>query len=244
MRLSLPAVRGVVDRRILLNFRVEPSALSAAIPEPFEPVTVDGWGVGGVCLIRFEHLRPRGLPAVLGLGSENAAHRIAVEWERDGERRRGVYVPRRDTSSRLFAAAGGRLFSDYHHHARFDVEEGGGRYDVTARADDGTVRVRVAGRVADSMPADSVFDSLEAASAFFERESVGMSDGGAGDGYYALEVRSDGWSVAPLDVEAAGSSYFEDRRRFPEGTVELDHALLMRDVAQEWREGEPLCVTA
>ncbi len=48
----LPAVRGVIDRRILANYRVEPDALRELLPEPFEPQTVDGWGIGGICLIR------------------------------------------------------------------------------------------------------------------------------------------------------------------------------------------------
>lgn len=246
MRLGLPAVEGVIDRRVLLNYRVEPEALASALPEPFEPLPANGWGIGGICLIRLRDVRPRGLPRYVGVGSENAAHRIAVTWLQDGEKQEGVYVPRRDTSSRLFSAAGGRLFSDRHHRATFDVDETGDRYDVTMESDDGSARVRVAGEEADELPADSAFDSLPAASAFFERGSLGMSDGsagGTGDEYYALELRTREWSVSPLAVEAAESSYFEDVDRFPPDSVELDCALLMEGVDHEWYEGEPLGAT-
>ena len=241
MPLGIPAVAGVIDRRILLNYRVDADAMAAALPAPFEPLTVDGDAVGGVCLIRLRDLRPRGLPAAIGVGSENAAHRVAVEWERaDGTRETGVYVPRRDTSSRLFALGGGRLFSDRHFLADFDVTEAGDRYAVTMESRDGEARVHVAGERADGLPADSVFDSLAAASSFFERGSVGLSATGDREDYYAIELRTDEWAVEPLAVEAAASSYFEDASRFPPDAVELDHALLMRDVAHTWHENEPL----
>ena len=67
-------------------------------------------GVAGICLIRLRALRPRGLPAWIGLTSENAAHRIAVELEEDGQPCEGVYIPRRDTDRRVNTLVGGRLF--------------------------------------------------------------------------------------------------------------------------------------
>jgi hypothetical protein len=36
------------------------------------------------------------------------------------------------------------------------------------------------------------------------------------------------------------SSFFEDRQRFPEGSVRFDSALLMRDLQHEWHAREPL----
>jgi len=90
---------------------------------PFRPQIVNGFGVAGICLIRLKHIRPKTFPAYLGIGSENAAHRIAVQWDQDGVTQTGVYVPRRDTSSLLNSFVGGRIFSGIQHHARFDVRE-------------------------------------------------------------------------------------------------------------------------
>jgi hypothetical protein len=52
-------------------------------------------------LIGLKRVRPRFLPPWLGMSSENAAHRAAVQWDDKGEVREAVYVRRRDTSSRL-----------------------------------------------------------------------------------------------------------------------------------------------
>jgi hypothetical protein len=99
--MQIPVIRGVIDRRILVNFRVDPALLARLLPAPFRPKLVNAAGMAGVYLIRLTDIRPRFVPSFLGISSENAAHRIAVEWNQDGNIREGVFIPRRDTSSRL-----------------------------------------------------------------------------------------------------------------------------------------------
>src|SRR5947209_7960567 len=82
---------------------------AAALPFPFRPMVRGGYGVAGICLIRLGGLGPVGVLRPFGLTSENVAHRVAVEWDGADGPSSGVYVPRRDTSSRLAALAGGRL---------------------------------------------------------------------------------------------------------------------------------------
>src|SRR5690349_15327362 len=164
--MRLPVIRGIIDRRILINYRVKPEALAAILPAPYRPQVINGWGVAGICLIRLGQVRPRGLPRWLGIGSENAAHRVAVEWEEGGELRRGVYVLRRDTNSRLNAIAGGRIFPGVHHRAEFRVCERDGRYGIDISSHDGEVEISVAGEMTQTWQAKSVFASPADASAF------------------------------------------------------------------------------
>src|SRR4051812_5910246 len=118
--MKIPVIQGVIERRMLVNYRVRPDALRAILPPPFRPKLVnDDWGMAGICLIRLAQIRPRGMPQILGMTSENAAHRIAVEWDTDEGVSEGVYIVRRDSSSRFNALAGGRLFPGVHHHAEF-----------------------------------------------------------------------------------------------------------------------------
>jgi uncharacterized protein YqjF (DUF2071 family) len=88
--MKIPVIQGVIARRILVNYRVDPEVLARRLPAPFRPKLIDGVGIAGICLIRLEALRPRLVPARLGLASENAAHRIAVVWEEDGQPHEGV----------------------------------------------------------------------------------------------------------------------------------------------------------
>lgn len=119
--MRIPVVRGLIARRILVNYRFDPEALARVLPPPFRPKLVAGYGIAGICLIRLQHIRPKFLPGVLGVASENAAHRIAVEWTENGLMRERVYIPRRDTSSRFNSLFGGRLFPGVHHQAHSDL---------------------------------------------------------------------------------------------------------------------------
>jgi uncharacterized protein YqjF (DUF2071 family) len=108
--MRIPVVRGVIDRRILVNYHVDPGVLAPLLPAPFRPKVHHGVGMVGICLIRLKNVRPTFLPSWLGISSENAALRTAVEWDDRGAIREGVYVRRRDTNSWLNSLAGGRLF--------------------------------------------------------------------------------------------------------------------------------------
>src|SRR5262245_30581008 len=141
--LQMPAVRGVIERRMLVNFRCNPEVLARILPAPFRAKLVHGWGMAGICLIRLAGIHPAFLPALGGLTSENAAHRIAVEWDDDGETREGVFIPRRDTNSVLNRLAGGKIFPGVHHAAEFRVWETGERFKLEMRSGDGAAFVRL-----------------------------------------------------------------------------------------------------
>ena len=239
--MPIPVIRGVIARRILVNYRVDPAVLARLLPAPFRPQLVGGAGIAGVCMIRLEAIRPRPLPAWMGLASENAAHRIAVVWDTPAGPRTGVYIPRRDTNSPLNLLLGGRVFPGVHHHARFAVAEAGDRFRVGLDSDDGATHLRVEGRVGTALPATSAFGSLAAASAFFEQGALGYSATGDPGRFDGLELRSFGWRVEPLDVTVVESSFFADRDLFPAGSVEFDCALLMRGIAHEWYNRGTLC---
>ena len=186
-------------------------------------------------------IRPKLLPIPWGICSENAAHRIAVEWDANGDTVEGVYIPRRDSNSMLNSLAGDRLFPGIHHYAKFDVNEGGGHYCITMTSGDGDAEVHVSGSVDDKIASSSVFSTLDATSDFFRRGSLGYSDTGMKGRYDGLELRCQNWHVESLQVESIRSSYFEDKSKFPMSTVEFDCALLMRNIAHEWHGQPELC---
>lgn len=234
-RFQVPAIRGVIERRLLVNFRCDPQAVQKLLPAPFRPKLINGWAMAGICLIRLGEVRPAFLPAFIGLRSENAAHRIAVEWDENGVTREGVFIPRRDTNALLNRLAGGRFFPGIHHAAKFRVIETDDRFALEMRSTDGATSVRVRGCVTDGLPADSIFQSLEQASEFFHRGALGWSarvEAGTFDG---LELSCDAWRMEPLALERVESSFFADEKLFPPGAAKFDCAFLMRDIPHEWQ---------
>jgi len=239
-KMYLPTIQGIIDRRILINYRVAPALLEGILPGPFRPKLVHGMAIAGICLIRLKSLRPSALPASLGLSSENAAHRIAVEWEENGQHREGVYIPIRHTSSHFNTLSGGKLFPGLHRHAAFEVIESDEMFRVSVKSDDHETRLTVEAQVASSLSQTSLFESLQEASAFFEQGSVGYSATSRPDIFDGLELRSRNWQMEPLQVARVESSFFDDHQRFPRGSAELDCALLMRHIDHKWYVQPPL----
>jgi hypothetical protein len=239
--MQIPVIRGLIDRRILVNFRVNPDVLARFLPAPFRPKLINGAGMAGVCLIRLKKIRPRFLPSFLGISSENAAHRIAVEWDHEQETKEGVFIPRRDTSSWLNTLAGGRLFPGVHSHAVFQVHEHDDQYRIELNSDDRHTHLLVEGHVAQELPPNSVFRSLKEASDFFERGSLGYSVTAKLGQFDGLELHSFNWRVQPLAVKKVESSFFENHELFPPGSVVFDCALLMQAIDHEWHGRGRLC---
>jgi uncharacterized protein YqjF (DUF2071 family) len=241
---ALPEMDGVIDRRLLLNFRVDPEIAGRIVPPPFRPNLSRGVAIAGICIIRLTELRPRGLPRSLGISTESAAHRVAVEWDTDRGLEHGVYIPRRDTDSRMSVLLGGRVFPGVHHRASFHVREGEGRYDIDLMSADNTTHVGVCAAEDRTWPTGSVFRDVEDASEFFRRDSVGYSPTRAGDAYDGLELRAESWNIEALAVERVTSSFFDDPARFPTGTVAFDCALSMRRTAARWNPWPQLATRA
>ncbi|MEM6719630.1 MAG: DUF2071 domain-containing protein [Bacteroidota bacterium] len=229
--MKIPKIQGIIDRRILINYTVDKEVLEKYLPAPFTPKLVNGKGIAGICLIRLKEIRPKGFPKQIGIASENGAHRIAVEWNDNGVQREGVYIPRRDTSSKLNALAGGTIFPGIHHLAEFSVAEADGNYQVSFISEDETT-LAIEAKETDQWNDESVFDDIACVSEFFENGAVGYSpDKNAFEG---LELRAYNWKVSLLEVASVRSSFFEDETIFPKGSVKFDNALLMKDIEHEW----------
>jgi hypothetical protein len=215
----------------LVNFTVDAGIAKTIVRPPFRPKLINGKAIAGICLIRLKQVRPKALPAFIGISSENGAHRIAVEWMEGDQLKEGVYIPRRDTSSLFNTIAGGRFFPGRHYHAKFDVVENNDNYHVAFKSSDGTV-ISVDARLTAAFNEESIFKDLATASAFFKLGNVGYSPNG--NKYDGLLLNTSKWAVQPLSVSDVKSSFFENELIFPKGSVHFDNALLMTNIPHEW----------
>ena len=230
--MNIPVIHGYIDRRILTNFTADPAIVQKVIPPPFRLKVYKGKAIVGICLIRLRSIKPKGFPDFVGVNSENGAHRIAVEWDEGGETKSGVYIPRRDTSLKLNALVGGRLFPGRHHYAHFEVSEQNGNYHVAFKSKDNT-EISIDAKETQELPARSIFESLAQASEFFKNGELGYSPNH--DKFEGLKLKTYQWEVKPLEVVDVRSSFFEDESVFPRGSVVFDNALLMKNVEHEWK---------
>lgn len=233
--MRLPVIHGVIRRRMLVNFRVDPEVMGRYLSPPFRPKIHHGYAIAGICLIRLEEIRFGWVPKIAGMFSENAAHRIAVEWrDPSGDERQGVFIPRRDTGSWINHVTGGRVFPGEHHLADFEVTDDGANVSMAVRVHDGTMALELKAHETDAFPSSSCFQSLEDSSSFFEGGSVGYSVTREPRRLDGIKLQVEGWRVRPLAVDHVRSSFFEDEAIFPKGSAVFDHALIMRDIEHEW----------
>lgn len=235
-----PTLDGVIERRLLINYRVDPDAIGRLLPAGFRPQLVNGSAVAGICILRLGGLRPHGAPRWLGFRSENAAHRIAVEWDGLGGVIRGVYIPRRDSASFTNVLVGGRLFPGVHHRARFVVEETGRHLSVSFGSLDGHVGASVRASLTDRFDGSRLFADLSEASDFFRAGSIGYSDGSGPGRLDGLQLQTSAWSMEPLELLSVQSSFFDAGVLISPGAAELDCGFVMRNVPVTWMAAEPI----
>lgn len=244
----LPVMEGVIARRILLNWWVEPDVAARLIPAPFEPALVNGFAVAGICLLRLEQLRPAGMPAALGITTESYAHRIAVRYPagpssadgglriNDGWRD-GVYIWRRDTDSFFTRLLGGRLFPGVHGDAEFQVDEGEGALAMNVFSEEGGADVSFRALTEAQWSWSLRFPRFTDVCNFFERGSRGFSCRLDGQGLEGMEMPAvAGWQMSPLAVHDVRSAFFDHRERFPRGSCGFDSAAIMRGIPHSWHE--------
>lgn len=233
--MRLPRVHGEIERRLLVNYRVDPDVVARMLPPPFRPQLVGDFAVAGICLIRLGALRPVAMPRWAGLTSENAAHRVAVEWDAPDGVRTGVYIPRRDTDSLANAIFGGRIYPGEHQRARFTVLESADEVGVSYSSNDGSTAVSVRVAVSEQLEGSRLFADLAAASRFFKEGSIGFSATSGACRFDGMQLETAAWSIDAGVVQEARSSFFDDANTFPAGTAVLDSALVMRNVPVSWR---------
>ncbi|WP_417351161.1 DUF2071 domain-containing protein [Flavobacterium alkalisoli] len=230
--MKISNLHGYIERRILINYTADPKVIQNLLPYPFRPKLQNGKAIVGICLIRLKNIRPKGLPQFIGVNSENAAHRFAIEWDENDETKEGVYIPRRDTSSTINAIAGGRIFPGKHYKAKFNVSEAGKHYALSFTSSDATF-MNIEASETNEFNSESIFGDMETASAFLKGGSIGYTPGNSDLDSVILDTYT--WQVKPLDVTKVESSYFNDKNLFPEGSIQFDNALLMHNIEHEWR---------
>ena len=238
-----PVLQGTIEWRVLVVYRLDPAAVLDLIPSPFEAQVVNGFAVGAIALSKLTDVRPQGLPALLGVSGEHAAHLFAVKWLDQRRPAVGVFIPKRHTSSRMTALIGDRLFPGAYERADFALEEQPSKLRVAFASRHGACVVDAAvhsrSGTGDEVNGSELFAFTVEASLLFRRAAVGYSlrrKGGVLDG---VEMRTRTWNMEHAAIDHARSSYFDDLTVFPAGSATVDSAFVMRNLPADWRAAPP-----
>jgi len=231
-RFQLRSLKARLKRRIFVNYRIPPDALAGHLPRGVEPYTIAGQALVGVCLIRLEEVRPAGTPRLLGLSSENAAHRVAIRNLVNPDGPPEVLILSQHTDSFLNTQTGGILFPGAMRPARFEIRLSPTTFKIGFEGLDGC-RVQVIARRGGQLPSDSLFSNMEEASEFFGRGCDGWSFCGPEETMEGSRFACHHWDFHPLTVDLCKSSMIN---LLGKGKVRptFDSAFLMEDMDHEW----------
>jgi hypothetical protein len=212
-------------RRLLIAYRLDAQVARDLIPAPLRPQLVDGQAVAGICVLGMDGIRPLGLRGGWGLRSENATHRIAVEWDEDGDTQVGVFIFERYSSAAHAVLFGGRLFPGVHRRARFTITEAADRFALSMQARGATLAADV--EVDSDAWNSALFETPEEASEFYRAGRVGWSRRHDGETLERVALTSTAWAAEGARLHSLRSSFFEE---LPEGSAVVDSVMVMRDI--------------
>ena len=218
-------VRGVIERRLLVIYRLDPDVAKGLLPAPFRTRLTSGYAVAGIALAHLGRLRPAGLPPVTGLSRESATHGIAVEWESPRSLHTGVFVVHRDSAGTV----PGRHFR---RAPMFTVEERTDGLRVAYSSRDRAVQVDVDVSLATALEGSALFRDVRAAARFLELDGANRAAGAAWTPQpRGIKLSAGDGCISAARVRTAASSIFANTSVFPPGSVHLDSALVLRDLA-------------
>ena len=237
--MKAPALAAVMERRILVNYRVI-GIYWADLPAPFRPALVAVTGCGHLPDPALPH--PARWTARCRLRSETPPTGC-VCWSARTARSPACTSPGATPRPGWPRSPAGRLFPGYLHLARFRTHEDGEGYRIQVASRDGMVHIEVEARRAEELAPGSIFTSLDAASGSFRCAPAGYAATRA-QRLRRVELETAGWTLEPLRLDRVTSSFFDDRRRFPAGTAEPDSAFLMSGLSTIWHPQPRLQVIA
>lgn len=221
-------IDSVIERRVLLNYRLSVQVAHELLPSWLRPQIVNGSAVAGTCFIRLGQARPMGFPAALGWRIENAAHRIAVEWDGPSGTERGVYLPQQYTNSKVSALAASAFSPGPQLHGVFDVHETAAEFQLAMRSATDFAHTKV---TRSERWHSELFPTHQDSSDFFEGSPVGWASPTKVGVVRGVRLSTQRWETSPLAVNELESSFFNG---FPTGTAVFDHALLMENIRALW----------
>jgi hypothetical protein len=226
--MKLPPIKATIDRRLLISYRVKPERLEKMLPKNLRLHLINGEAIAGVCLIRLKHVRPAFIGPHIGFGAENAAHRVAVEWETPEGVQTGVFIPERHSSSLVPVLLGGRILPGKHSLAQFQVNETDTDFDVELTSKDNHVHVQT--HLSNEWDS-SLFENWEQASNFYKNSPTGWSPKVNRVGEEGMSLTADNWSVKPAKTTLLKSSFYD---AIPSSDITYDHTLVMQKISSHW----------
>ena len=215
---------GTIDRCWLFTYSTPIEEARAALPPELEPVTHAGSAFWNVVVCHISRMRPRPLPAAVGMSYWHAAYRLYVRFRPvGGSPVEGIYFARSDCDSPLMTGLG-NLLTDYRFHTSpIHADREGSRTILEVGAPDLPGRAVVDEQQPPVLPPHSRFSSLEEAAQFLKYKPFGLSVPRNGRvSVVSITREESAWKSRLVRVESADWGFFRDRTVLPEVCFQVE----------------------
>ena len=215
----------------LLNYRVPAARVEHLLPSRLKLITHRKFAFLGVVLSRIERMRPRFVPALVGMTYWHIGYRLHVRAELPGGGAvDGLFFLRSDAESRLISL-GGNLLTDFRFHpAKISV----GDDQITVKSDDGggDAVVQFADECVDELQSASCFDSIAECARVLTYQPNGLAC--VGDGVRIAQVIRDEscWRERPIRIAEAKFAFLD---AIAPGEFQLERATRVAPIDYVWR---------
>ena len=216
-------MHGRLERCWLFTFQTSPVAARQRLPGMLEPVTHNGYAFWNVVIVRLRGMRPRPLPAWMGVSYWHAAYRLYVRFPRPHEQPvEGLYFVRSDCDSHLVHVLGNLLTDFRFSFAPISCQERDRQVELSVHAPQAPAHVLLDRRMPSALPGYSAFSSLGEATAFLEYEPFGIGVGPAGEVNVVPVARDEAaWQTKLLRVASSSWGFFAAGEVRPEICYEV-----------------------
>jgi hypothetical protein len=224
---------GVLDRCWLFTYQTPEEEARALLPRQLEPVTHGGCAFWSVVVCHIQAMRPKPLPALLGMSYWHVAYRFYVRCHpASGPPLEGLYFLRSDCDRPLITLLG-NLLTDYQFHtAGVEVAEEPPFVHFSVRSPDAPAHATLDRSRPAELPTHSVFASLDEAAAFLKYQPRALSITEDGRVNVVAITRDEAaWNSRLVTVTGAEWKFLEGRTVRPEICYEVE------PIAYQWNRG-------
>jgi uncharacterized protein YqjF (DUF2071 family) len=225
---------------LLLAYRTPAESVRRLLPAGLELITVGAWAFWNIVLCRIEQMRPRGVPAALGLSYHHVAYRLYVRSQTARGPLEGLYFVRSDADSRLISCAGNLLTDFRFHPGSIDLNATTDRIAASVRSNDRAADLSLVTEPAttENLAPGSPFATADQAAHALKYQPLALSV--TGERLRMAQVRRDEthWRESPIRVIESRFTFFDRLNQRPA----LERATRVEPIDYEWRLGDSLAL--
>ena len=230
----------------LMSFGTPADSVRHLVPDGLELITRGDRAFWNVVTCRVDHMRPKHLPAAVGVTYHHVAYRLLVQaMTQRADLVTGLYFVRSDADAALLGAVGNRTTDFKFHPAAIELSAQPQRYRAAVTTDDGTghAQFELGGPAPAAGPRhpESAFATHLDAQEWLTYRPLGLSVGGSPQ---ARRLRlaqvhrdADHWRETAVQLTSFRSAVFDALGQTPARGLIPEHATRVADMDYEWRLG-------